>query len=49
MAMVENRALCDAFSGNWDRPERNAEALATPERTRAFMERHTAGSPALAA
>ena len=49
MAMAENRALCDAFSGNWDRPERNLEALATPERTRAFMERHTAGSPALAA
>ena len=49
MAMVENRPLCDAFSGNWDRPERNLEALATPERTRAFMERHTAGSPALAA
>jgi 2-polyprenyl-6-methoxyphenol hydroxylase-like FAD-dependent oxidoreductase len=47
-AMAGNRALCDAFSGNWDRPERNLEALATPERTRAFMERHTAGSPALA-
>ena len=49
MAMASNRTLCDAFSGNWDRPERNLEALATPERTRAFMERHTAGSPALAA
>jgi 2-polyprenyl-6-methoxyphenol hydroxylase-like FAD-dependent oxidoreductase len=48
MAMAENRQLCDAFSSNWDRPERNLEALATPERTRAFMERHTAGSPALA-
>ena len=47
-AMAGNRALCDAFSGNWDRPERNLEALATPERTRAFMERHTARSPALA-
>lgn len=47
-AMAGNRALCDAFSGNWDRPERNLEALATPERARAFMERHTAGSPALA-
>jgi 2-polyprenyl-6-methoxyphenol hydroxylase-like FAD-dependent oxidoreductase len=46
--MAGNRALCDAFSGNWDRPERNLEALATPERTRAFMARHTAGSPALA-
>jgi len=49
MAMAENRELCDAFSGNWDRPERNLEALATPERTDAFMARHTAGSPALAA
>jgi 2-polyprenyl-6-methoxyphenol hydroxylase-like FAD-dependent oxidoreductase len=48
-AMAGNRALCDAFSRNWDRPERNLEALATPERTRAFMERHAAGSPALAA
>jgi len=47
MAMAENRALCDAFSANWDRPERNADATATPERTRAFMARHTAGSPAL--
>ena len=49
MAMAENRELCDAFSGNWDRPERNLEALASPERTDAFMARHTAGSPALAA
>jgi 2-polyprenyl-6-methoxyphenol hydroxylase-like FAD-dependent oxidoreductase len=49
MAMAGNRELCDAFSGNWDRPERNLEALATPERTQAFMARHTAGSPALAA
>jgi hypothetical protein len=49
MAMAENRELCDAFSGNWDRPERNLEALATPERTDAFMARHTAGSTALAA
>jgi 2-polyprenyl-6-methoxyphenol hydroxylase-like FAD-dependent oxidoreductase len=49
MAMAGNRQLCDAFSGNWDRPERNLEAVATPERTQAFMARHTAGSPALAA
>jgi 2-polyprenyl-6-methoxyphenol hydroxylase-like FAD-dependent oxidoreductase len=49
MTMAGNRQLCDAFSGNWDRPERNLEALATPERTQAFMARHTAGSPALAA
>jgi 2-polyprenyl-6-methoxyphenol hydroxylase-like FAD-dependent oxidoreductase len=49
MAMSENRPLCDAFSANWDRPERNLEALATPERTQAFMARHTAGSPAIAA
>lgn len=49
MAMAGNRQLCDAFSGNWDRPERNLEALATPERTQAFMARHTAGSPAMAA
>jgi 2-polyprenyl-6-methoxyphenol hydroxylase-like FAD-dependent oxidoreductase len=44
MAMAGNRVLCDAFTGNWDRPERNLDALATPERTRAFMERHAAGS-----
>jgi 2-polyprenyl-6-methoxyphenol hydroxylase-like FAD-dependent oxidoreductase len=49
MGMAGNRELCDAFSANWDRPERNLEALATPERTQAFMARHTAGSPALAA
>jgi 2-polyprenyl-6-methoxyphenol hydroxylase-like FAD-dependent oxidoreductase len=49
MAMADNRELCDAFSGNWDRPERNLEAVASPERTNAFMARHTAGSPALAA
>jgi 2-polyprenyl-6-methoxyphenol hydroxylase-like FAD-dependent oxidoreductase len=44
MAMAGNRVLCDAFTANWDRPERNLDALATPERTRAFMARHAAGS-----
>ena len=41
MAMAENRELCDAFSGNWDRPERNLEAPRLLERTDAFMARHT--------
>jgi hypothetical protein len=48
-AMSQNRELCDAFTANFDHPERNWQALATPERTQAFMARHTAGSPAAVA
>ena len=44
MQMAGDRELCDAFSANWDRPERNLEALATPERTQAFIARHAAAT-----
>jgi 2-polyprenyl-6-methoxyphenol hydroxylase-like FAD-dependent oxidoreductase len=44
MQMAGDRELCDAFSSNWDRPERNLEALASPERTQAFIARHAAAT-----
>lgn len=36
-AMVENKAICDEFTRNFNRPEKQWDILATPERTRAFI------------
>jgi 2-polyprenyl-6-methoxyphenol hydroxylase-like FAD-dependent oxidoreductase len=36
-AMVEEKAICDEFTRNFNRPERQWDILATPERTRAFI------------
>lgn len=39
-AMSQNRALCDAFTDNFNRPDEQWAALSSPERTRAFIESH---------
>ena len=38
-AMASDKSLCDAFSRNFDNPDQQADALATPERTAAFIAR----------
>jgi len=41
-AMSQNKALCDAYTENFNHPDRQWDALATPERTAAFIARHSA-------
>jgi 2-polyprenyl-6-methoxyphenol hydroxylase-like FAD-dependent oxidoreductase len=41
-AMSQNKALCDAYTQNFNHPDRQWDALATPERTAAFIASHTA-------
>lgn len=41
MAMAENKSLCDAYTQNFNHPDRQWAATATPERTAAFIARHT--------
>ncbi|MFD7996749.1 styrene monooxygenase/indole monooxygenase family protein [Streptomyces mexicanus] len=41
-AMSRHRPLADAFTDNFGHPDRQWQALATPERTRAFLARHGA-------
>lgn len=36
-AMVQDKALCDEFTSNFNDPERQVDVLATPERTRACL------------
>ena len=48
MAMAQSKPLCDAYTQNFNHPDRQWEAVATPERTAAFIARHTAGQPAVA-
>jgi 2-polyprenyl-6-methoxyphenol hydroxylase-like FAD-dependent oxidoreductase len=38
-AMAQSKPLCDAFSRNFNHPDRQADALASPERTAAFIAR----------
>ena len=40
--MAQNKALCDAYTQNFNHLDRQWDALATPERTAAFIARHTA-------
>jgi 2-polyprenyl-6-methoxyphenol hydroxylase-like FAD-dependent oxidoreductase len=49
MAMAQNKALCDVYTQNFNHPDRQWDTVATPERTAAFIARHTAGQPAVAA
>ena len=49
MAMAQNKAVCDAYTQNFNHPDRQWDTVATPERTAAFIARHTAGQPAVAA
>ena len=39
-AMVQDKALCDEFTSNFNDPERQVDVLATPERTRAYLAAH---------
>jgi hypothetical protein len=39
-AMSQNPAVADEFTDNFNRPERQWDILATPERTSAFLARH---------
>ena len=39
-AMSQNPAVADEFTDNFNRPERQWDILATPERTAAFLARH---------
>jgi 2-polyprenyl-6-methoxyphenol hydroxylase-like FAD-dependent oxidoreductase len=48
-AMAQNRALCDTYTRNFNHPDRQWDALATPERTAAFIERHSDSQAAVAA
>ncbi|MGH2875390.1 MAG: monooxygenase, partial [Solirubrobacteraceae bacterium] len=47
MAMAQSKPLCDAYTQNFNRPDRQWAAVATPERTAAFIARHA--EPAVAA
>jgi hypothetical protein len=48
MAMAQNKAVCDAYTQNFIHPDRQWDTVATPERTAAFIARHTAGQPVAA-
>jgi hypothetical protein len=48
MEMAGNKPLCDAFTNNFNRPDRQWDTVATPERTAAFIARHTADQAAAA-
>jgi 2-polyprenyl-6-methoxyphenol hydroxylase-like FAD-dependent oxidoreductase len=48
-AMSQSKPLCDAYTRNFNHPDRQWDALATPQRTAAFIARHTADHPTLVA
>jgi hypothetical protein len=48
MAMAQDKALCDTYTQNFNHPDRQWDTVATPERTAAFIARHSAGQPAAA-
>jgi 2-polyprenyl-6-methoxyphenol hydroxylase-like FAD-dependent oxidoreductase len=45
--MAQCKPLCDRFTQNFNHPDRQWDALATPERTAAYIARHS-GRPAAA-
>lgn len=49
MAMAANKPLCDAYTQNFNHPDRQWAAVATPERTAAFIARHAVEQPAAVA
>ncbi|MBV9196620.1 MAG: hypothetical protein JO168_20980 [Solirubrobacterales bacterium] len=49
MAMAENKPLCDAYTQNFNHPDRQWAAVATPERTAAFIARHTTNRASIVA
>jgi hypothetical protein len=40
VAMAQHQPVCDEFTDNFNDPERQWDILATPERTRGFLDRH---------
>lgn len=40
VAMAQHKPVCDEFTDNFNDPERQWDILATPERTRRFLDRH---------
>jgi 2-polyprenyl-6-methoxyphenol hydroxylase-like FAD-dependent oxidoreductase len=48
-AMAQSKPLCDAYTQNFNHPDRQWDALATPERTAAFIARYTADHTTVAA
>ena len=49
MTMAQDKAVCDAYTQNFNHPDRQWDTVATPERTAAFIARHTAGQPVVPA
>lgn len=47
-AMAQSKPLCDAYTQNFNHPDRQWDALASPERTAAFIARYTADQAVLA-
>jgi 2-polyprenyl-6-methoxyphenol hydroxylase-like FAD-dependent oxidoreductase len=47
-AMSQNQALYDAYTQNFNHPDRQWDAVATPQRTAAFIARYTADHPTFA-
>ncbi len=45
-AMAQSKPLCDAYTQNFNHPDRQWDALATPERTAAFIARYAADQAA---
>ena len=48
IAMAQNKAVCDAYTENFNHPDRQWDTVATPERTAAFIAKHTADEAAVA-
>jgi 2-polyprenyl-6-methoxyphenol hydroxylase-like FAD-dependent oxidoreductase len=49
LAMAQNKPLSDAYTQNFNHPDRQWDTVATPERTAAFIARHTTEQPVVAA
>jgi 2-polyprenyl-6-methoxyphenol hydroxylase-like FAD-dependent oxidoreductase len=47
IAMAQSKPLCDAYTQNFNHPDRQWDTVATPERTAAFIARHTADQAAV--
>jgi hypothetical protein len=39
--MSQDKDLCDEFTRNFNNPPKQVDVLATPERTRAYLQRRT--------
>ena len=48
MTMAQSKSLCDEYTRNFNRPDRQWQAVATPERAAAFIARHATDRDAAA-